>query len=184
MKKFDIVINGVAQTGIVANNPRLAISKATGKVWATIHKMKTGETITITTTVTRRPYTKIDIAARKKPTSDQPRQLQIGDTVWSPNGLGRITDLNGEDAEIRIYGDENRIGDVLTDENSKVIGTITKVESDRHYLAQSINGGPLRLNVGDGVTNLSRQLRVAAAAKEGAKHFPSEVESELAALGL
>jgi len=188
MKKFNVTINGEPQT-VLASSTDLAVKRAMVKVWRQVTgNLKSGDA-PIQISVTRIPYTKPKPEPKPEPVKPG---IRVGDVRWSLKGLVRVIGMQGDMWQVRVIGDENRVGDILVDDLGRAVATITSIASDqtsRHqqWTATTVEGQPLE--VGDNIDNFSRRLRVEAAAREGAKRFANspgqrELRAELAGLGL
>ena len=124
MQKFEITINGGTRM-VLASNPAIAIRQVLGEYRQTVvpTKLKSGDTVTMTVTLTRLPYARPKSEPRPKPVD----RIRVGDVRWAPQGLVRVIGKEGDMWKVCVIGDENRVGDTMVDDSGQAMGTITNL---------------------------------------------------------
>jgi hypothetical protein len=107
--------------------------------------------------------------------------LVIGSYLMTPDGFGVIEAINDAgEPDIRIFGSEPRVGDVMLDGAGRVVGHIESVNPDGTCVFESDEGEHgLDLRVENQIVNYSVRLRLIAARKQGEKHFTNLAQSSL-----
>jgi hypothetical protein len=129
MKKFKVSINDGAEQEVFASTSGTAVLRC--RLWDAFKKLKSGESQTVTASITRMPYTKGDDEARRganprrylpKP---EPPKPKVGDIIWSEWGAAKVHDVR-DDGQVLIQL-VPQVGDVYTTGTGDPVGVVTKI---------------------------------------------------------
>src|SRR5579872_2918882 len=130
MKKYKVSIDGGPEQIVCASSGDLAALRCHLRD-AFNQKLETGESQTVTVTVTRQKYTKEDDAARhRQQAASRPApewKPNVGDFAYTGEGLAQVTAISGDEVQIRLVP---MVGDVYMTEDGKPYGSVKEVNGD------------------------------------------------------